>query len=192
MPLARYATGTEITEHSVLIHEFYSSETANPIHVVVDTTCSDATQMNMLCVTSEAMGVPGGTAGTLFTPVECEVLVHKPERVALDLLGKGMSNPKRTVSLVTDLDQVSEATDSLQHKLAQVGQYVTKVINGEIEGDAEIGRYLLDTISAVPKVDPAKFEKMFNNTLQDLLMVVYLANLTKTQVVLQEKLNQVL
>ena len=33
---------------------------------------------------------------------------------------------------------------------------------------------------------------MFNNTLQDLLMVVYLANLTKTQVVLQEKLNQVL
>lgn len=42
------------------------------------------------------------------------------------------------------------------------------------------------------QVDPAKFEKMFNNTLQDLLMVVYLANLTKTQVVLQEKLNQVL
>lgn len=80
----RYATGTEITEHSVLIHEFYSSETEKPIHMVVDTTCSDATHMNMLCVTSEAMGVPDGTAGTLFTPVECEVLLHKPERVACE------------------------------------------------------------------------------------------------------------
>lgn len=74
---------------------------------------------------------------------------------AVDLLGKGMQNPKRTVSLISDLDQVSEATDSLQDKLVQVGQYVTKVVNGEIEGDPEIGRYLLDTISAVPKVGGA-------------------------------------
>ena len=42
------------------------------------------------------------------------------------------------------------------------------------------------------QIDPAEFEKMFNNSLQDLLMVVYLANLTRTQVVLQEKLNSVL
>jgi len=33
----RYATGSEITEHSVLIHEFYSRETENPIHLCVDT-----------------------------------------------------------------------------------------------------------------------------------------------------------
>lgn len=35
-----------------------------------------------------------------------------------------------------------------------------------MEGDAKIGRYLLDTVSAMPKMDPAVFEKMFNNTLQ--------------------------
>lgn len=32
-----YATGREITEHSVLIHEFYSRETDTPIHLCVDT-----------------------------------------------------------------------------------------------------------------------------------------------------------
>ena len=42
------------------------------------------------------------------------------------------------------------------------------------------------------QLDPEQFEKMFNNSLQDLLMVVYLANLTRTQVTLQEKLNAVL
>lgn len=33
----RYATGFDITEHSVLIHEYYSREATNPIHLTVDT-----------------------------------------------------------------------------------------------------------------------------------------------------------
>ena len=32
-----YATGNEITEHSVLIHEFYSRETKTPVHLCMDT-----------------------------------------------------------------------------------------------------------------------------------------------------------
>lgn len=34
---SRYATGHDITEHSVLIHEYYSREAPNPIHLTVDT-----------------------------------------------------------------------------------------------------------------------------------------------------------
>ena len=34
----RYATGVDVTEHSVLIHDFYSRETANPVHLILDTT----------------------------------------------------------------------------------------------------------------------------------------------------------
>lgn len=36
--LPRYATGPDVTEHSLLIHEYYSRETSNPVHVTVDTT----------------------------------------------------------------------------------------------------------------------------------------------------------
>lgn len=32
-----YATGFDITEHSVLIHEYYSREATNPIHLTADT-----------------------------------------------------------------------------------------------------------------------------------------------------------
>jgi len=32
-----YATGNEITEHSVLIHDFYSREAATPVHLCMDT-----------------------------------------------------------------------------------------------------------------------------------------------------------
>ncbi len=42
------------------------------------------------------------------------------------------------------------------------------------------------------QIDVAQFESLFNGTMQDLLMVVYLANLTKAQVLLQEKLSHAL
>ena len=33
-----YATGPDVTEHSVLIHEYYSREAKNPVHLTLDTT----------------------------------------------------------------------------------------------------------------------------------------------------------
>lgn len=39
---SRYATGHDITEHSVLIHEYYSREAHNPIHLTVDTSLQNS------------------------------------------------------------------------------------------------------------------------------------------------------
>ena len=61
---------------------------------------------------------------------------------------------------------------------------------GKIPADSAVGRLLMETISKVPRIEGAQFEAMLNSTMQDLLMVVYLANLTKTQVNLGEKLSQ--
>ena len=36
--LFRYATGSDVTEHSLLIHEYYSREASNPVHLTIDTT----------------------------------------------------------------------------------------------------------------------------------------------------------
>ena len=40
-------------------------------------------------------------------------------------------------------------------------------------------------------MDPAKFEAMLNSNMRDLLMVIYLSSLTKTQLQLNEKLSMV-
>jgi len=189
-----YATGREITEHSVLIHEFYSRETDNPVHLTIDPAMTNGS-MKITAVVSTPLGVPEtGTTGTMFTPIKCEMLCPEAERLGIELLQRGVQSSDSTAagSLLTDLEHVSNATDSLQQMLDQALTYVNTILTGEKPGDVAIGRYLLDTVSAVPTVDAANFEQMFNSTLQDLLMVVYLANLTRTQVSLQEKLNSIL
>jgi len=37
-----WATGTGVTSHSALIHEYYSRESTNPVHITVDTTLQDS------------------------------------------------------------------------------------------------------------------------------------------------------
>jgi hypothetical protein len=67
--------------------------------------------------------------------------------------------------------------------------------SGEIQGDERVGLFLQETVSVIPKVhlahvcsshavqiDVEEFETVFNSTLQDLLMVAFLADLAKSQV----------
>jgi len=70
-------------------------------------------------------------------------------------------------------------------------EYVENVLSEKVEPNSNIGRFLAETISSLPHLEPSLLEKMFNNSLQDLLLVVYLANLTRTQLTLAEKLQKV-
>ena len=60
---------------------------------------------------------------------------------------------------------------------------------GKIKGDPTIGRYLADTLSVVPHFSKAEFERLFNESVTDVMMVSYLSNLLRTQIALAEKLG---
>merc|ERR1711893_103812 len=91
--------------------------------------------------------------------------------------------------MVTDLQQISATCRRLQDMLTNVTQYVDDVISGKSAADTSTGRLLMDLVSRVPKIEPEAFEEMLNSNMKDLLMVVYLSNLTKTQLMLYEKLS---
>jgi len=53
-----YSTGADITEHSVLIHEYYSRECNKqiPVHLTVDTTLKNAGHMSIKTYTRSVLG----------------------------------------------------------------------------------------------------------------------------------------
>ena len=65
------------------------------------------------------------------------------------------------------------------------------MLAGTEEPDSTVGRALVNLVQSVPKMGPVKFETMLNSNLRDLLMVIYLSSLTKTQLQLNEKLSMV-
>ncbi|CAG2233795.1 EIF3F [Mytilus edulis] len=60
----------------------------------------------------------------------------------------------------------------------------------KIPADSNVGRFLMDLMDSVPQIDKDEFDTMLNASMKDLLMVVYLANLTKAQLALNEKLHK--
>lgn len=96
----RYATGFDITEHSVLIHEYYSREASNPVHLTIDTSLQSG-KMNIRAYVrsghptgacgsvcdgvflwrSAQMGVPGKTVGVMFTPLSVKYIYYDRERI---------------------------------------------------------------------------------------------------------------
>lgn len=185
-----FATGNEITSHSALIHDYYARETKDPIHLTVDTTLNSG-KLNLKAYVFVPIGVPGATTGSMFTPIPVEILAYEPEVVGLDLLHKTKFTKLRHVEPIPDLARVSEGTAKLEIMLDAVIQYVDAVLTGKEKPDNSVGRKLLDLVNSVPKMTPDEYEKTLNTSMKDLLMVVYLTQLTKTQLQLHDKLAAV-
>jgi len=185
-----FATGSDITSHSALIHDYYARETKDPIHLTLDTTLNSG-RVNMKAYVFVPIGVPGATSGSMFTPVKVEMIAAEPEVAGLDLLHKTKHSKTRSVEPLPELKKIAEAADKNEMMLDIVIRYVEAVLAGEQEPDTSVGRALVDLVQSVPKMDPVKFEAMLNSNMRDLLMVVYLSSLVKTQLQLNEKLSMV-
>jgi len=185
-----FATGSDITSHSALIHDYYARETKDPIHLTLDTTLTSG-RVNMKAYVFVPIGVPGATSGSMFTPVKVEMIATEPEVAGLDLLHKTKHSKTRSVEPLPELKKIAEAADKNEMMLDIVIRYVEAVLAGEEEPDTSVGRALVDLVQSVPKMDPVKFEAMLNSNMRDLLMVIYLSSVVKTQLQLNEKLSMV-
>jgi len=182
-----WATGKDVTSQSSVIHEYYSRECPNPVHMTLDTTLHGS-HMGIKAYLHVSLGVPGGKQGSMFTPVPVEIVTSEPEIVALRHCQKTV-HLKKGIEPVSDLAQIGEAAEKLTGLLDAVLSYVEDVLAGRVPPDNTVGRQLLDMVHSVPAITPEMFENMFNSNIKDLLMVVTLCQLTKTQLQLNEKLT---
>ena len=64
------------------------------------------------------------------------------------------------------------------------------MIGSKEVADPAVVRLLQQLVASAPRLPTEQFGKMFNTQVQDMLTIVYLANLTRTQLALAEKLQQ--
>ncbi|XP_025193229.1 eukaryotic translation initiation factor 3 subunit F-1 [Melanaphis sacchari] len=186
-----WATGNEVTTHSSTIHEYYLMECNNPVHITLDTTLKND-NMGLKAYISTQIGVPGGKTGNMFINVPIEVTCYQPETVGLSLCQKTVAVGQKCQEPIPELVQIEEASSKISDLLEVVLSYIDKVLASSdcnAADNSHIGRILLDLMHSVPHVTPERFEEMFNSNVKDLLMVITLSQLTKTQLELNEKLT---
>ncbi|KAK3804937.1 MAG: maintenance of mitochondrial structure and function-domain-containing protein [Benniella sp.] len=188
-----YATGADLNSYSALIQDFYQKEVSSfpAVHLTMDTALTNE-RLGVKTYISAAVGITSKADNCMFIPIPCDVKYFKAERAGLELLASAKSSEDGSTTLLSDMDNLERAIIEVQSMLERVSQYVDAVLAGTVPANNTVGRYLMDTVSVVPKVDATEFEKMFNSHLQDLLMVIYLANMTRTQLAVAKRLEKLL
>ncbi|KAL4703113.1 hypothetical protein ACJJTC_000172 [Scirpophaga incertulas] len=184
-----WATGNEVTNHSSVIHEYYARECPEPVHVTLDTSLAGG-RMGLRAYVCAALGVPRGRQGAMFTAVDVRLTAYEPEIVGMQLCQKtmGPGGRSRQVQPAADLALVAAATSRLWGTIDQLLAYVEEVLAGRAAGDSAAGRELLQLVQLVQGMPSLRGDALAHGV-KDLLMVVTLAQLIKTQLQLNEKLT---
>ncbi|MCO5571345.1 hypothetical protein L7F22_025083 [Adiantum nelumboides] len=178
-----YSTSAGVSGSDALIQDFYAKEATNPVYLTVDTTFQDESA-SIKAFVSTALSLGDRQLAAQFHEIQLDLRMVEAERVGFDVLKKTIVE-----KLPDDLEALETSMLRLQSMIDSVFKYVEDVIEGRSPPDNAVGRYLADTISSIPKISPDAFDRLFNDSIQDLLLVLYLANLTRTQLSLAKKLN---
>uniref|UniRef100_A0A7N0TH37 Eukaryotic translation initiation factor 3 subunit F n=1 Tax=Kalanchoe fedtschenkoi TaxID=63787 RepID=A0A7N0TH37_KALFE len=178
-----YSTGFGVTGGSVLIHDFYSREVANPIHLTVDTGFRNG-EGSIKAFVSNSLSLGDRQLAAQFQEIPLDLRMVEAERVGFDILKSPVVD-----KLPNDLEGMEASMERLLALIDDIYKYVDDVVEGRVTPNNEIGRAISDAIASLPKLSPSAFDKLVNDSLQDQLLLVYLSSITRTQLSLAEKLN---
>lgn len=183
-----YSTGAGITDTDALIHDFFGRECSAPVHLAVDTGFVDEARALRAWV-GAPVALGEAVVGTAFSELPVEHAFADADRAGLPTLAAAGGPEATPQPLPNDLAGLDASVQRLHAMLELAHGYADGVVEGRLKPNNAVGRFLADTVAAVPRLSREAFDKLFNDSVQDVLLVMYLSNLTRTQLALAERLN---
>ncbi|KAH9983568.1 Mov34-domain-containing protein [Russula compacta] len=168
-----YSTGSNLNTYSALIQNFYSQETTPypAIHIALNTGTELGEEAGVKAYISSPVGVFPKPENAVFVPIPVTLRMNDAERSGLHLLESAPSSP------VGELFQLETTLKNVLEMIDRVLAYAQEAAAGK-PADAALGRYLMDALGGgVEELGKGGF----TSSLQDTLMMSYLANLVRAQ-----------
>lgn len=190
--------GQVILDTSSLIHEFYSKECSDPIHLVVDTSLT-GDSIGARAFISVPMVAGPHNFGNMFHELKVDMQMGPHEVTGLSQMFNGqkyLSTPWQETSVVAaippEIQAFNDAIEKLLSKIDTILDYVNAVVEGTETARPDIGMALADVLSSSQSIKMNDFHGVFNAKTQDILMVSYLTTLLQNQLAIAEQLNQII
>ena len=179
--------GNSFSEKTPYLHDFVQGimEGSDPVYLVVDAGLSDL-KVGTNAYMGSALQLGGEALSAQFRQIHTDIVTTEHEKVGIDAMMKGIRNDRP--HFINDLDSIEVSIRRLLEMLNTTADYVSGVVNGTVEANEAIGRQIAVALASVPRIDSESFGRIFNENLQDLLMVVYLSNLTRAQLAITDKM----
>eukprot|EP00884_Botryococcus_braunii_P007735 jgi/Botrbrau1/16963/Bobra.49_2s0025.1 len=178
-----YSTGLGVSGSDALIQDFYGRDCTNPVHLTLDTSMINQT-ITIAAYVSRPLLLNDKQLGVQFQEIDCEVRTVELEKLGVDVMQK-----VETDKLPKEMDSLEVTFRRLLTLLEQTYDYVDGVVEGKTPADPVIGRYIADSVAAVPYISPADFETLLTEGAQDDLLILYFSKLVKSHLALADRLG---
>lgn len=192
--LGWYTTSLDLNSFSALIQNFFASPDTGTfphpaVHLTISTDAGAPIRVSTYISSPVAVNAERAAESCMFVAVPHRLLHGDAERPALESIAAAAeSNETRAAPLASDIEGLARALQATGDLLERTGDFVGAVLDEEREPNQALGQYLMNALSLAPKVEPGSIEHDFNNHVQDVLMVSYLANTIRTQIDLAQRL----
>ena len=191
-----YATAGDqgiIQEGSVYIHQHYAEICENDaVHVVIDT-AFESGRLEVKCFRNTLLAIEDEHVAAQFEEMAVHLTSSEAESIAVDAMLQGnalLSHLAKAYSLQNGIQGLARSLSRILAMIQFVGQYVDNVVTNTSKPDNRVGRNIAAIAATIPRVHSSVFRGMFAKNMQDLLMVVYMSNLTRAHVAISEKLTR--
>ena len=132
-----------------------------------------------------------------FQPVPVELFAYEEEKMGLDALISGVPDDVERLdapaTFLTDAENVEQSVVKMLESIESIEAYIARVVEGKVaQPDTALALQIHQLLSSLPTLDAATFQNTFATHIQDLLSIVYLANMTKNQLAIADKANMLL
>lgn len=192
--LGWYTTTHELNSFSALIQNFFAAPDTGTfphpaVHLTISTDPTADVEARAYISAPVAVNAERASESCLFIQVPHRILQgDSAERSALEAIASARDAEDRAAPLVSDMEALTRSLELTAGLIDRVSEWVNGILDEDEEPNQALGQYLMNALSLAPKVDPAQIEQNFNNHIQDVLMVSYLANTIRTQIDLSQRL----
>ena len=191
--LGWYTTSHELNSFSALIQNFFASPDTGTfphpaVHLTIGTEPGQPIETKTYISAPVAVNSERAAESCLFIEVPHKLHFSDAERNALGSVAAAAETDVRAAPVVSDIENLAQALETVSDLLERVSGFVGEVLDEERDGNHALGQYMMNALSLAPKVANTAIEHDFNNHIQDVLMVSYLANTIRTQIDLAQRL----
>ncbi|KNC99284.1 uncharacterized protein SPPG_05538 [Spizellomyces punctatus DAOM BR117] len=193
--LGWYSTGAQPSATELHLHQQMIGYNESPLFLQLNPLVSPTAKDFPISVYESIIDLVGGQAQLLFLKSQYKIETGEAERIAVDHVAHVTNaSTDKGSTLITHLVGQRNAIKMLHARIRLIHEYVSDVESGKIPRDHNIMRQIASLANRLPTIDSPEFQEEFLVDYNDVLLMTYLATITKgTSAIseLVEKFNMV-
>ncbi|EFA77224.1 Mov34/MPN/PAD-1 family protein [Heterostelium album PN500] len=191
--LGWYATGSKVTQEDLAIHKQIMELNESPIFLMLDTTAATLNAKDLpIAVYESEVHIVNEQPAILFVKTTYKIQTGEAERIGVNHIAKVTPSGAEGSSLTTHLFTMQNAFSMMNIRVKILRKYLQGVKDKTIPYDHGIMRQVASLCNTLPTINNEDFNRSFLQEFNDVLLVTYLAGITKSSSILNESIDKYL